>query len=84
MDRKHACVIETVGGYEGFNRLVERGRQMHNQAVFELLAGMMSTSFLGLKKCYGIAVSTRDSKLLSAGRSMRQSPPNPVQAVAEM
>lgn len=38
MDRKSVSVIQTVGGLDEFEQLVERGRQLHNQAVFELFA----------------------------------------------
>lgn len=52
MDRKTGGVIESVGGSEGFEKLVERGRQLHNQAVFELFARLVSSAILSLKKGY--------------------------------
>jgi len=84
MNEKTNCVIQTAGGYEGFNQLVERGRQMHNQAVFELSARIVSNSVLLLKRCYGLAVGTQESRSQRAGRSIHRAQRNPVQAVAEM
>ena len=43
-------VIDSVGGYEAFDQLVKRGKQMHDQAVFELFAGMLSKAFASFKK----------------------------------
>lgn len=43
-------VIDSVGGYEQFDRLVKQGRQMHDQAVFELVARLLSKSILFLKR----------------------------------
>lgn len=50
MDWQTNGVIESVGGSEGFEQLVERGRQLHNQAVFELFARLVSSAMLSLKK----------------------------------
>jgi hypothetical protein len=42
MDRKTYDVINSVGGYEEFEKLVKRGRQMHDEAVFDLFTHLMS------------------------------------------
>lgn len=50
MDRKTYDVIQSVGGYEEFKQLVQRGRQMHNQAVSDLFARLVSNIVLFVKK----------------------------------
>jgi hypothetical protein len=54
MDWKTVGVIASVGGSEGFEKLVEHGRQLHNQAVFELFARPVSSAILALKKSCGV------------------------------
>ncbi len=63
MDWKNNSVIESVGGYEEFEQLVKRGRQMHDQAVFELIARLLSNAILSLKKIGGILIRKRDHSL---------------------
>ena len=47
-------VIESVGGYEAFERLVTQGRQLHNKAIFDLFSGL-ATNFLQVAKT-GVAL----------------------------
>jgi len=42
-------VMESVGGYDGFERLVKDGRQLHNRAVYDLFAGLTGRLFDLLK-----------------------------------
>ena len=42
MDRKINDVMQSVGGYDGFEVLVKRGRRLHDQAVFDLFARLGS------------------------------------------
>ena len=56
MDWDASSVIESVGGLEEFERLVERGRQLHNQAVFGLITWLVSSAMLSLKKSGGNAI----------------------------
>lgn len=56
MDWESGGVIESVGGSEGFENLVEQGRQLHNQAVFELFARLVSSAVLSLKKSCGVTI----------------------------
>jgi len=84
MDGETNCIIQTVGGYEVFEHMVERGRQLHNQAIFELFARLVSSAVLFVKKCGGMAIGTRGSMDHGAGLSIHQSSQNPVQAAAEI
>ena len=52
MDWKKGSVSQSVEKHEGFEQLVERGRQMHNQAVFEFFASLVSKAIFSLKKGY--------------------------------
>ena len=54
MDRKTYGVIQSVGGYEEFEQLMQRGRQIHDQAVFDLFARLVSTIVLFAKRSLGI------------------------------
>lgn len=71
MDWKTCSIIKSVGGHEGFEQLVERGRQMHNQAVFELFAWLVSQAIPSLKKGYGMMMRKRDSRDYNAGLSIK-------------
>lgn len=42
MNPKKNDIINAVGGYAEFERLVRQGRQMHDQAVFGLFARLAS------------------------------------------
>jgi hypothetical protein len=42
--------------------VVERGRQMHNQALFELFARSVSKAIQALKKCCGITIRKQGSR----------------------
>jgi hypothetical protein len=53
MDLKKYSVSQSVGNDEEFEQLVERGRQMHTQAVFELFASLVSNAIYFLTKGYG-------------------------------
>lgn len=50
MEGKYCHIFEALDDYEKFNQLVERGRQLHNQAVFELFARMISNVALFVKR----------------------------------
>lgn len=55
-------VIDSVGGYEQFEQLVKRGKQMHDQAVFELIARLPSKAILSLKQGWDHLVRQQGSK----------------------
>ena len=55
-------VIDSVGGYEQFEQLVKRGKQMHDQAVFELIARMPSKAIPFLKQGVGHLLGQLGSK----------------------
>jgi hypothetical protein len=63
MDWKTGGVIESVGGLEQFEQLVERGRQLHNQAVFELFARLVSNAVQALGKSCGIIIRKLSPKV---------------------
>lgn len=62
MDSKTIGVIESVGGLEQFEQLVERGRQLHNQAVFEMFARLVSNVMQALKNCYDITIGKQANR----------------------
>ena len=72
MDWKTCSIIKSVGGHEGFEQLVERGRQMHNQSVFELFAWLVSNTISSLKKGYDM-IRKRDSMKYSGELSIKYS-----------
>jgi len=78
------CISKEIESYEQLKHLVERGRQMHNQAVFELFARLGSNVVLFSKKCCGITIRNRASRDHNGRQSIKQSARNPVQAVAGM
>ena len=43
-------VIDSIGGYEKFEQLMKRGKQMHNQALYGLIARLLSKVFSSLKQ----------------------------------
>ena len=49
MDRNIYDVINSVGGYDEFEKIVKRGRQMHDAAVWDLFARLMSSGILFVK-----------------------------------
>ena len=59
MDRKTVSVIESVGGYAEFEQLVKQGRQMHDQAVFELIIRLVSHPILSLRKACGVSTAKK-------------------------
>ncbi|MGD9369092.1 MAG: hypothetical protein PVH87_25525 [Desulfobacteraceae bacterium] len=72
MDWQTNGVIESVGGSEGFEQLVERGRQLHNQAVFELFARLVSSAMLSLKKSRGAIIEKQSSGNHGRGVCLKQ------------
>jgi len=82
MDGKTSCIIQTVGGYKAFEQMVERGRQLHNQAVFELFVSLVSNAVLFSQKCCGMAIGNRDSRNHGARLFIRKSSQNPKQVTA--
>ena len=73
MDWKTCSIIKSVGGHEGFEQLVERGRRMHNQAVFNLFAWLVLNAVTSLKKGSGMMIRKRDSRKYSGGLSIKYS-----------
>jgi hypothetical protein len=78
MNRQTVGVIESVGGLAQFEQLVERGRQLHNRAVFELLARLGSKAIQSLKKCCGITIPEQSIAVHSRGVNLKQTSRNPV------
>ncbi len=72
MDWKKSSVSQSVENYKGFEQLVERGRQMHSQAVFELFAWLVSNTISSLKKGYDM-IRKRDSMKYSGELSIKYS-----------
>lgn len=72
MDLKTSSIIESVSGYGEFEKLIERGRQMHNQAVFELFALLVSNTILFMKKSCGISIGKPGSGIYNRGQSINQ------------
>jgi hypothetical protein len=62
MDRKINDVTQSVGGYEEFERLVKQGRKMHDQAVFDLFARLMSRAGQSVKGIPSITIKKQGSK----------------------
>jgi hypothetical protein len=62
MDRKINDVTQSVGGYEEFERLVKQGRKMHDQAVFDLFARLMSKAGQSVKGILSITIKKQESK----------------------
>jgi hypothetical protein len=62
MDRKINDVMQSVGGYEEFEQLVKRGRQMHDRAVFDLFAPLASKAAHFVKENLGIKVKRQKTK----------------------
>lgn len=73
MDWKKSSASQSVGNYEGFEQLLERGRQMHSQAVFELFASLVSHAIPLLKKGYGMMIRKRDSRKYGGELSIKYS-----------
>ena len=73
MDWKKCTVSQSVDNYEGFEQLVERGRRMHNQAVFNLFAWLVLNAVTSLKKGSGMMIRKRDSRKYSGGLSIKYS-----------
>lgn len=61
MDRKINSVIQSVGGYEKFEQLVKRGRHMHDQAVFDLFARLVSKIAQFVTGHFGIKIKRQKS-----------------------
>ena len=65
MDRKtHEVILET-GGYQKIEHLVNMGRQMHDQAVFDLFARLVSWIAPVVKASRSITVERRNSRAVS-------------------
>lgn len=77
MDRKSVSVIQTVGGLEEFEQLVERGRQLHNQAVFELFARLVSNAVHALRKSSS-TIRKQDSEVHGQSVYLKQTSRNHV------
>lgn len=75
MDGKNYGVIESVGGYEEFEQLVKRGKQMHDQAVFELFAQLLSNAVLSLKNGGENLIRMRGSKVPGLMLNLKQQNP---------
>ncbi len=73
MDRKTYDVIESVDDFEEFEQLVQRGRQMHSQAVFDLFARLVSKIVLFVKKILGITISRQGTADHYQGAYIKQS-----------
>ena len=73
MDWKKSSVSQSVENYKGFEQLVERGRQMQSQAVFELFASLVSHAIPSLKKGNGMMIRKRNSKNYNGGLSIKYS-----------
>jgi hypothetical protein len=73
MDWKKCSVSQSVVNSVGFEHLLERGRQMHNQAVFDLFASLVSKAIPSLKKDYGMMIGKRDSRKYSGKLSTQYS-----------
>ena len=63
MDGNNYCVIDSVGGYENFEQLVKRGRQLHGEAVFEVFARLFSSPVLFLRNIRSTLTRKRDRSL---------------------
>jgi hypothetical protein len=57
MNWKTRGVIESIGGLEPFEQLVERGRQLHGRAVFDMFARLVSKTIQVLPKRRGITTA---------------------------
>ena len=78
MDWQIVGVIESVGGLAQFEQLVERGRQLHDRAVFELFARLGSKAIQSLKKNCGISIRKQDIDVHSRRVNLKQTSRNPV------
>jgi hypothetical protein len=78
MDWQTVGVIESVGGLAQFEQLVERGRQLHNQAVFELSARLGSSAIQWLKKSCGRIIRKQGMEDHNRGVNLKQISRNPV------
>jgi hypothetical protein len=78
MDWQTVGVIESVGGLAQFEQLVERGRQLHNRAVFELFARSGSKAIQSLKKSRGMTIGKQAIDVHSRGVNLKQTSRNPV------
>ena len=78
MDSITISVIESVGGLNQFEQLVERGRQLHNLAVFELFARVVSNAMQALKNCYGITIGKQGIEAHRRGVTLKRTSRNPV------
>jgi hypothetical protein len=78
MDSKTVAVIESVGGLAQFEQLVEQGRQLHNQEIFELFARLGSKAIQSLKKSCAITIGKQGVATHSRGVTLKQTSRNPV------
>ena len=68
-------VIDAVGGYEGFEQLLKRGKQLHDQAVFELFAQLLSNAILSLRKWGDNLIRVRVTKGQNLVMNIKQQNP---------
>ncbi len=73
MDWKKCSVSQSVDNYKGFEQLVERGRQMHDQAVFDLFARLLSNANPFLKVGNSLLIRKQNAKNHNRGLSIKYS-----------
>ncbi len=73
MDWKKCSISQSVDNYEQFEQLVELGRQMHSQAVFEFFAGLVSNAIPLLKIGNGMTFRKPNSGNNNRGLSVKYS-----------
>lgn len=61
MDREINHIVKSAGSHDELEQLVQRGMQMHNQAVFDLLARLVSDIALIVKRNLGDTVSAQST-----------------------
>ena len=77
MDRKIYDVLQSVSDYEDYAQLVKHGRQLHDQAVFNLFASLVSKAMLLLKGTLRFKIKTQDAGSIYQGAILRQSSKHP-------
>jgi len=67
MDRKTYDVIQSAGNYVEFEQLVQRGRQMHDRAVFDLFARSVSTIVVFVKETLASQPGSKAQRTITKG-----------------
>ena len=70
-------VMQSAGGDEDYAQLVQRGRQLHDQAVFDLFASLVSKAMLLLKGALRFTIKTQNAGSLYQGAILGQSSKHP-------